>query len=467
MIVGSTATSSNHQTIKTINNNRMLGINQNNGISSNSTVAITTYSVSTASTSIGSVTSTTVLPKNPSHLTQEVLGGGDCNNVSGKEETFSSSSKSLVVTPTATPTTTSIQYVSTSKGSNGILVSQQSSLGSTIVTTVVPNNTGCQKTQSFSTTSLPNSSTYGSGCTNTSVIISSPGSGTKSQFAGGQLTQSTIPATLSTTETQWLYICDWRNCPRYKFKSISDLQHHVCTAHVPEHLDAAAEIFCQWGTGPGLCDGIPRKRFALMTHLIERHLTTDSLRNAVQRRISTGVFNIMPSKPPVTIVRNLEPSLKTGTVGASVVGSGGGGVVSNNSSINGGGNNCSLVSICKSNIGSNSSHHSFTAISANIQPQGSPQVTTLPSPILGPSALQAIKRHTADFMTADEMLDEKEGPVTKSIRLTAALILRNLVTYTATAKRNLRRYESHLANIALSNMEASGIVSNILFELSN
>lgn len=70
-------------------------------------------------------------------------------------------------------------------------------------------------------------------------------------------------------------------------------------------------------------------------------------------------------------------------------------------------------------------------------------------------------------MSANELQDEPEGPVTKSIRLTAALILRNLVTYTSSAKRTLRRYESHLANIALSNIEASGIVSNILFELSN
>ena len=32
------------------------------------------------------------------------------------------------------------------------------------------------------------------------------------------------------------------------------------------------------------------------------------------------------------------------------------------------------------------------------------------------------------------MSDDKEGPVTKSIRLTSALILRNLVIYSSTGK---------------------------------
>ncbi|KAI9579874.1 AT-rich interactive domain-containing protein 2 [Glossina fuscipes] len=223
---------------------------------------------------------------------------------------------------------------------------------------------------------------------------------------------------LSAADAQWLYICDWRNCPRYKFKSINDLQYHVCTSHAPDHLDPVAEIFCQWGVGPGLCDGIPRKRFALMTHLIERHLTHESLRAAVQRRLATGIHNINPIKPPVTIVRNMEQSQKT----------------------------------------ANSSSTSPSSSSSNSQAQ---------APITGPSALQAIKRHTAEFVNAKELMDENEGPVTKSIRLTAALILRNLVTYTTTAKRSVRRYEPHLASIALSNVESSGTISNILAELNN
>ncbi|XP_073843149.1 brahma associated protein 170kD isoform X2 [Musca autumnalis] len=224
--------------------------------------------------------------------------------------------------------------------------------------------------------------------------------------------QTVVPQ-LTAADAQWLFICDWRNCPRKKFKSLNDLQHHVCTQHAPDHLDPSAEIFCQWGIGPGLCDGIPRKRFSLMTHLIDRHLTVESLRAAVQRRIATGAHNIAPSKPPVTIVRNIELSQRTNTSSPSSSGS------------------------------------------------TSSQAT------MGSSALQAIKRHTADFMNSKELMDENEGPVTKSIRLTAALILRNLVIYTTTAKRSIRRYEPHLANIALSNVESSGTISHILYELNN
>lgn len=45
--------------------------------------------------------------------------------------------------------------------------------------------------------------------------------------------------------------------------------------------------------------------------------------------------------------------------------------------------------------------------------------------------------------------DENEGPVTKSIRLTASLILRNLVNYTTTAKRYVILLIQHLLFIFL------------------
>ncbi|XP_065370051.1 AT-rich interactive domain-containing protein 2 isoform X2 [Calliphora vicina] len=228
--------------------------------------------------------------------------------------------------------------------------------------------------------------------------------------------QQPPPQQLSTLDAQWLYICDWRNCPRKKFKSVGDLQHHVCTSHAPDHLDPAADIFCQWGVGPGLCDGVPRKRFSLMTHLIDHHLTLDSLRTAVQRRIATGMYNIAPAIPPVTIVRNLELSQRA----------------------------------------NNASPSPSTSSSSSSQTQSA----------TGLSALQAIKRHTTDLMNSKELMDENEGPVTKSIRLTASLILRNLVMYTSTAKRSIRRHEPHLANIALSNVESSATISHILYEMN-
>jgi AT-rich interactive domain-containing protein 2 len=93
-----------------------------------------------------------------------------------------------------------------------------------------------------------------------------------------------------------------------------------------------------------------------------------------------------------------------------------------------------------------------------------------PHPGYAPNAaLHAIKRHALEFVNpkAVAMGDEKEGPVTKSIRLTSSLILKNLVIYSNLGKKRLRAYESHLSTIALSNVESSRTVSQILYELSD
>lgn len=273
------------------------------------------------------------------------------------------------------------------------------------------------------TVAATTASTHTAASSSATAAVNTGVNSTQSQQPIQQQQQQQPPqpaaAQLTALDAQWLYICDWRNCPRKKYKSLNDLQHHVCSSHAPDHLDQSAEIFCQWGIGPGLCDGIPRKRFSLMTHLIDRHMTTDSLRQAVQRRIATGMHNIAPLKPPVTIVRNIEQA------------------------------------------------SSQRANNASPAPSTSSSSSSQQTAVTGASALQAIKRHTADFLNSKELMDENEGPVTKSIRLTAALILRNLVTYTATAKRSVRRYEPHLSNIALSNVESSATISNILYELNN
>ncbi|XP_060530218.1 AT-rich interactive domain-containing protein 2 isoform X3 [Cylas formicarius] len=88
-------------------------------------------------------------------------------------------------------------------------------------------------------------------------------------------------------------------------------------------------------------------------------------------------------------------------------------------------------------------------------------------PVYAPdAALHAIKRHALEFVNPKELQDDNEGPVTKSIRLTASLILRNLVIYSSNCKRYLRSYESHLANIALSNVESSRTVAQILYDIN-
>ncbi|XP_044254837.1 AT-rich interactive domain-containing protein 2 isoform X3 [Tribolium madens] len=82
------------------------------------------------------------------------------------------------------------------------------------------------------------------------------------------------------------------------------------------------------------------------------------------------------------------------------------------------------------------------------------------------AALHAIKRHALEFVNPKELQDDNEGPVTKSIRLTASLILRNLVIYSSNCRRYLKHYEPHLANVALSNVESSRTIAQVLYDMN-
>lgn len=272
-----------------------------------------------------------------------------------------------------------------------------------------------QQLEANKSISIEHSATGTAAATTTTTVTSIVTSG--SSALATAVPPTAAAASSVPVDVNWLFICDWRNCPRRKFRSLNELQHHVCNVHCPDHLDAGAEIYCQWGSGPSLCDNIARKRYSLMTHLVDRHLALDDLRASVQRRLATGIHNVAPTQPTVTIVRNVANA----AAAAAAAG------------------------------GTSATPGAAAATSATA---------------VGTSALQAIKRHSADFLNSKELMDENEGPVTKSIRLTAALILRNLVNYTSTAKRGLKRYEPHLANVAFSNVEASGVLSHILHELS-
>ncbi|KAK9875639.1 hypothetical protein WA026_009438 [Henosepilachna vigintioctopunctata] len=100
-------------------------------------------------------------------------------------------------------------------------------------------------------------------------------------------------------------------------------------------------------------------------------------------------------------------------------------------------------------------------------PEPAPPASTSPHPGYAPdAALHAIKRHALEFVNPKELQDDNEGPVTKSIRLTASLILRNLVIYSGNCRRYLKHYESHLANVALSNVESSRTIAQILYDMN-
>ncbi|CAD6193946.1 unnamed protein product [Caenorhabditis auriculariae] len=80
------------------------------------------------------------------------------------------------------------------------------------------------------------------------------------------------------------------------------------------------------------------------------------------------------------------------------------------------------------------------------------------------AAMDAIRRHAFNFLSR-EITDEPEGPVTKSIRLTSCLILRNLARYSAEGRHFLRRHEPHLCWLALSRLESSHALAQLLAEL--
>lgn len=81
------------------------------------------------------------------------------------------------------------------------------------------------------------------------------------------------------------------------------------------------------------------------------------------------------------------------------------------------------------------------------------------------AATDAVRRHALNFLPK-ELTDENEGPVTKSIRLTAALILRNLLRYSGEGRRRARKHEPLLSVLALSRLEASTTLAQALAELS-
>ncbi|XP_070611677.1 AT-rich interactive domain-containing protein 2 isoform X2 [Erythrolamprus reginae] len=81
------------------------------------------------------------------------------------------------------------------------------------------------------------------------------------------------------------------------------------------------------------------------------------------------------------------------------------------------------------------------------------------------AALMALRRGSRNLVFRD-FTDEKEGPITKHIRLTAALILKNIGKYSECGRRLLKRHENHLSVLALSNMEASSTLAKCLYELN-
>lgn len=77
----------------------------------------------------------------------------------------------------------------------------------------------------------------------------------------------------------------------------------------------------------------------------------------------------------------------------------------------------------------------------------------------------ALRRGSRNLVFRD-FTDEKEGPVTKHIRLTAALTLKNIAKHSDCGRMLVKRHETHLSVLALSNMEVSTTLAKCLYELT-
>lgn len=80
------------------------------------------------------------------------------------------------------------------------------------------------------------------------------------------------------------------------------------------------------------------------------------------------------------------------------------------------------------------------------------------------AAWQAIRRFTPKA-PYPEFVEPREGPVTKHIRLTAALILRNLARYSSFGRSLIKKHESHINYTAMSAVESSTALANCLWEV--
>ncbi|KAM3966027.1 LOW QUALITY PROTEIN: brahma associated protein 170kD [Aphomia sociella] len=179
-------------------------------------------------------------------------------------------------------------------------------------------------------------------------------------------------------DTPW--ICHWRGCGK-TFPNASEVFSHAARVHCPP--SAGGEAPCLWLD----CDRVPRKTFALLNHLTDKHCSPHALKALYNSRRHAAA-DAEANKP----------------------------------------------------------------VSLGYPPN---------------AALAALNKHAADMFNPRELMDENEGPVTKSIRLTAALILRNIVIYSNTGRRQLRSYEAHLASIALSSVEASRTIAQVLYDMNN
>nr|XP_039255039.1 AT-rich interactive domain-containing protein 2-like [Styela clava] len=107
-----------------------------------------------------------------------------------------------------------------------------------------------------------------------------------------------------------------------------------------------------------------------------------------------------------------------------------------------------------------------TPVPNSQQPQGAQQKPKPPTiDLMAPNAsLLVLYRNVGKIPFANH-LDEKEDAISKSVRLTATLILTNIARYSDLGRALIQKHEDHLANVAMSQMDCSPIVARLLSEI--
>ncbi|CAB3363154.1 Hypothetical predicted protein [Cloeon dipterum] len=261
------------------------------------------------------------------------------------------------------------------------------------------------------------------------VNSTSPGpSATTTTTAGAptSTTSTTTPAQPVPTVPVSPYVCEWRGCMRI-FKSANEVYMHACQSHCPTGPE---DVQCLW----------------------ERHCNNETMKAVAARRkqmAMSGKTEIpAPAQPPphpgyapnaalhaikrhaLEFVNPKELMQRTAAAGTTVA-------------------STATTSVTSSTTDAAPSIKTGPPV---------PQVTQTIRPIQQPADTNPSRRLSFQ--------DDNEGPVTKSIRLTSSLILRNLVIYSNTGKRHLRSYEPHLASIALSNVESSRTIAQVLYDMN-
>ncbi|EZA60377.1 AT-rich interactive domain-containing protein [Ooceraea biroi] len=208
------------------------------------------------------------------------------------------------------------------------------------------------------------------------------------------------------------YLCEWRGCLR-QFKTPHEVYLHVCEAHCPTDGE---EILCLWAS----CDALKRRRFSLMTHLYDRHCNADTMSMRRKQLTVTGKTEVSTSTPATPHHPGYAP-------------------------------NAAFHAIKRHALEFVNPKELMAKQQRPTKPAAATSSSSSPRPGQNPPPEQ----------------DDNEGPVTKSIRLTAALILRNLVIYSTHGRRHLRAYEPHLAGVALSNVESSRTIAQVLYDMND